>query len=332
MPSLDSTKLLSNFLFKIKVEDGLSSNTISSYHKDLELFLNFLIDRQLDFLSATEEILIDYLRSLDDAKLKPSSISRKISCLRKFYNFLEIEDAIKLNPVSNLELPKKSSKLPRFLSESEMVKLLDQLNRDKSEFGIRFSCMLEILYCAGLRISELLSIQVDSIYRNAENGSIKKFMVIRGKGNKERMVPLGVAAIKKLEEYLYVRKLNNYQSKWLFPGNVKASKIQKDKITKGYRRAKRNVIKEDKHMTRQHLHKMLKALARIVNVDEKKVHPHSIRHSFATHILENGIDIRILQELLGHSDISTTEIYTHLSSKKLEEAVKRFHPISLTKK
>lgn len=284
---------ISNFLIKLQAEDGLSKNTIISYGKDLELFEKFLGERKYSLKQVTPQILRDYLFALHQEKLKATSIARKISCLKNFFKFLVNENFLQNNPTLNLQAPKREAKLPKFLSEDEILKLLSEAESD-----LRLSCMLEVLYAAGLRVTELVSLPITAIQR--EGTSLRKYLLVKGKGGKERIAPLNKAAIAKLLKYLQERKI----SPWFFAGNS-----------------------PEKHLTRQGFHKMLKELALKAGIDPTRVHPHAIRHSFATHLLNSGVDLRVLQELLGHSDISTTEIYTHILDSKLKELVFKYHPL-----
>jgi len=285
---------ISDFLIKLQAEDGLSKNTIASYGKDLELFEKFLTEKKIELKQVNKQVLKDYLFLLHQEKLKATSIARKISCLKNFFKFLLNENFISDNPAMNLEAPKREAKLPKFLSEEEILKLLTAAEAD-----LRLSCMIEILYAAGLRVTELVSLPFVAVQR--EGATLRNYLIVKGKGDKERIAPLNKAAIKKLLEYLGKRE----ESPWLFPGYVKG-----------------------KHLTRQAFHKMLKDLAIAAGLDPARVHPHVIRHSFATHLLNNGVDLRVLQELLGHSDISTTEIYTHILDSKLRDLVFAHHPLS----
>lgn len=312
---------INNFLQKLRAEDGLAKNTILSYGKDLELFEKFLQKNKSDLLKVNLNILQDFIYYLHKSDLKSASISRKISCLKNFYKFLQLENLVKENVALQLKSPKKEAKLPKFLSKEEMFKLLDFVNNDNSEFGIKLSCMLEILYASGIRVSELVSLPMAAIIFDGEN--LQNYLIVKGKGAKERIAPLNKAAIRKLQQYLILRKNLGFEnSKWLFVGNFRFSKKEKEIVRKN----KLNFI--DSHLTRQRFHQMLKELARLVGIDETRVHPHVIRHSFATHLLNSGVDLRILQELLGHSDIATTEIYTHILDSKLKELIFKHHPLA----
>ena len=315
-----SLDLIANFLQKLRAEDGLSQNTILSYSKDLELFNDFLDGKNL--LKTNVNLLKDYIYQLHNDGLKSASIARKISCLKNFYKFLENENFIEQSPASKLKSPKSEAKLPKFLSEDEMLKLLNFANSDDSEFGIKLATMLEIIYASGLRVTELVSLPISAVQR--EGKSLRNYLIVKGKGGKERIAPLNKAAISRLLKYLKLRQELGFEnSKWLFVGNFRSSKAIK-KVT--LKKTLNSTIK-DAHLTRQRFHQMLKDLAVKAGVDPRRVHPHVIRHSFATHLLNSGVDLRILQELLGHSDIATTEIYTHILDSKLQELVLK-HPLS----
>lgn len=313
---------LKNFLNKIRSEDGLSNNTICSYKNDLELFLEFLNSKKVNYLTLNPDHIKAYLADLHEQKLKASSVSRKISALRNFYQFLTDEKIVKNNPLNNISKPKSDGKLPKFLTEDEIFKILDYINNDNSEFGIRLGCMLEILYASGLRVSELVSLPISAIEKGRD-GDLKNYLIVKGKGNKERIAPLNKASIIKLQQYLKLRSiiLSKSQSKWLFMGNIRSIRDNSEiKI--------RQLGIHDHHITRQRFHQMLKELSSKVGINPARVSPHVIRHSFATHLLNNGIDLRALQTLLGHSSISTTEIYTHIVDSKLQDLVFEHHPLS----
>jgi integrase/recombinase XerD len=322
---------VSNFLEKLRVEDGLSLNTVLSYGKDLELFNGFLTLKKTAFENVNSDNIKDYFDELHKKNLRPASVARKISVLKSFYKFLENENLIKVSPAVYLQSPKRENRLPKFLTETEIFKMLDFINGDKSEFGIKLSCMLEILYAAGLRVSELVTILANAIQETQDsscNKTLRNYLIVKGKGNKERIAPLNKSAVKMLVEYLEIRKkLGQDKSKWLFKGTVRASKKIGNKSGAGHK----NYPAADTHITRQRFHQMLKELALKAGIDPDRVYPHVIRHSFATHLLNSGIDLRVLQELLGHCDISTTEIYTHILDSKLKELVFKHHPLALEK-
>ena len=318
---MNNQELIILFIEKIKAEDGLSINTALSYQRDLELFVKFLNDVKIEIIKVDLLILRKYLSSLDKQGLKSSSVSRKMSCLKNFYKFLLQENFLNVNPTSELESPKKERHLPKFLNEEEILKLLEVVNKDESEFGLKLATMLEIMYSAGLRVSELVSLKFSCLA--FDDDEIRNYLMIKGKGEKERIVVLNKATIKILKKYLLFREaIGLKDSKWLFVGNARSSK------TKDLNDLEKKTRFSLKHITRQRFHGMLKELAHKVGIDPSRVHPHVIRHSFATHLLNNGIDLRLLQELLGHSDITSTEIYTHIMNTKLRQIVEEHHPLS----
>lgn len=320
---------IESFLNKIRAEDGLSLNTVLSYGRDLKGFEQFLQIAKLGVLDVDKGDLVKYLTYLHNQDLTAASVARKVSALKRFYLFLESDGFIKDNPSLELELPKLEKKLPKSLSAKEIFKMLDYVKKDLSEFGVKLSCMLEVLYASGLRVSELVSLRISDIGEVEQGGKkvLRNYLIVKGKGEKERIAPLNDAAISSLRKYLELRyNLGLADSKWLFPGVIRAKKDKDIKINIDSRK-KQLILSKDKHLTRQRFNQMLKELAIKVNIDPNKVHPHVIRHSFATHLLNNGVDLRVLQELLGHSDISTTEIYTHVEDLKLKDLVFGAHPL-----
>ena len=313
---------LANFLHKIRVENGLSKNTINSYRNDLILLEKYCLENSLDLIKCNSLDLQNYLSSTAQLGLKPASIHRKISTFKSFYNFLESENIISNNPAFDLNIPKRERKIPKFLNEDEVNRMLDVILQDQSEFGLKLSCMLEVMYSAGLRVSELVNLPVNSIIFNGD--SIADYIIVKGKGNKERIAPLNDTSKIILKKFLIKRKeVGLSYSKWLFVGNFRASR-QVNKIS-SHNPATYNF--EDKPISRQRFHRMLKELAIKAKIDPTRVHPHIFRHSFATHLLNKGADLRMIQELLGHSDISTTEIYTSVQENKLKQAVLQHHPL-----
>lgn len=287
----------------ISVERGSSLNTLESYGRDLRNCEAFLKEKNIELHTAKISHLRDYLISLHDRGMKSSSISRHLSALRQFYLFLVSDQIREDNPTSTMERPKSAHSLPKILSEAEVRQLLEEAQRNDSPEGKRLLALLEILYATGLRVSELIGLRYDSISSDGE------VLIVRGKGDKERMVPLSSYALKALNAYLKERStfLNPGQatSKWLFPSYGTSGKL-----------------------TRQRFGQLLKNLAIQANLDAKKISPHVVRHAFATHLLNHGADLVSLQNMLGHADISTTQIYTHVMKDKLEEAVMKHHPLS----
>jgi len=315
--------LITLFSSILIAENGLAKNTVSSYQNDLKLLSQFLATKNYGFADVDEPIFKSYLTELYKQGIKPSSLNRKISTFKNFFKFLAAEGYSKNNPTLNIDHTKNNQKLPKYLSEKEVFLMLDAVVNDNSHFGIRLSAMLEILYASGLRVSELVSLSISAIGKNFENGKItfKNYLIINGKGNKERIAPLNKTSIRILEKYLKAREeMGQGNSKWLFCGKIRINK-DKNQLNK----ATRKIV--DKHITRQRFNQMLKELAVKVGVNQDKVSPHIIRHSFASHLLSQGVDLRVLQELLGHSDISTTQIYTHIMDSKLRDLVFKHHPL-----
>ncbi len=323
-----SNYLIDEFIAVLIAENGLSKNTVTAYKSDLLLLDKFLLNNNCCLVNASENVIRKYLQELYCQAIKPSSLNRKISTIKLFFKFLVLQNQIKTNPSLNIDHVKNHQKLPKFLSEKEVFLMLNFVNQDNSPFGVRLSCMLEILYASGLRVSELVALPISAIGKNFDQGKIifKNYLIVNGKGNKERIAPLNQPSLKVIEKYLKVREeMGQNSSKWLFCGNHKTDK--KELKVRKINKAKKGLA--DEHLTRQRLNQMLKELADKVGIDKNKVSPHIIRHSFASHLLKQGIDLRVLQELLGHSDISSTQIYTHIMSEDLKKLVFDKHPLSL---
>ncbi|MGE5529781.1 MAG: site-specific tyrosine recombinase XerD [Patescibacteria group bacterium] len=291
--------LLQNFLNYLTVERGLARNTIESYGRDLRQYLTYLKERKqgMDLKSATQATVVGYLLHLQAQGRATATLSRSLAAIKAFYHFLARERLIERDPTVNLDAPRQEKRLPRILSVEEVARLLEQPDL-KTPSGIRDRAMLEVLYATGLRVSELVALTVDDI--NLEEGYLRCF----GKGAKERIVPLGSISGKYLAFYL------NHARKFLAaaPGET--------------------ILFLNHHgnrLTRQGFWKIIKKYADHLGI-ERGITPHTLRHSFATHLLENGADLRSVQEMLGHADISTTQIYTHLTKGKLKEVYDRTHP------
>lgn len=286
------------FLNYLSVERGLARNTIISYREDLNAYINFLTRRHIDALSkADKDDIVDFMLFQKDKGLNANSIARRIAAIKSFYRFLARERILKTDPTSLIDSPKLWKKIPETLTENEVGALLNQPNiRDKQ--GMRDRAILEILYAAGMRVSEAVNLKVDNV--NLEIG----FLRCTGKGNKERVIPIGRKAISSIKRYLCLSRphlLKNKESSVLFLNRF-GNKI-----------------------SRQSFWKIIKKYARKARI-KKPVRPHILRHSFATHLLERGADLRSVQEMLGHSNISTTQIYTHISRDRLKAIHKMFHP------
>jgi integrase/recombinase XerD len=307
-------KLTNLFLDMLAAEQGAGDNTLQAYRGDLDDLSGFLARAQATFLSSTTQTLRDYLADLETRGFKSSSVARKISSMRHLYRFLLNERIRSDDPAAILSGPKRGRSLPKVLSIADVDRLLTQAKSladaaDKSPLqkvrALRLSCLLEILYATGLRVSELVALPLSAARRDA------RMIVVRGKGNKERLVPLNETSKQAIADYLAALdaaskdKNKTAQSKWLFPSSG-----------------------ESGHLTRQHFARDLKELAAAAGIAARLVSPHVLRHAFASHLLHNGADLRIVQTLLGHTDISTTQIYTHVVEERLKSLVRDLHPLA----
>lgn len=298
------------FLEKLVVEQGLSKNSVYAYRKDLIDYSNYLISNNKQLLSKTQEDLVRFVEYLRiKANLTPRSIARKISSIKNFYNFLILEKITSYNPAVFIDPPKFYKPLPSILSIEQINKLLLAANHNKSPEGIRLNCMVQLLYATGLRVSELVEMKLNNI-SIVNNICINNIIHIIGKGNIERVVLINNQTVQALNEYLaiknnFVKKsLNNKMINFLFPGDGKLG-----------------------HITRQNFAVSLKNIATMAGISSNLISPHTLRHSFASHLLQGGADLRAIQELLGHADISTTQMYLHLNDKQLKETLQKFHPL-----
>ena len=273
------------FLEAMSAEIGRSENTLSAYDSDLIAAQ----DAIGDLVNANANDIQNYLSGLPD---KASSIARKASALRSFYKFLMLEKIIKTNPTKNLELPKQSKPLPKYLSESEIELLISSAGDIKTSTRLR--CMIELLYASGLRVSELCELPMSA--------NLGDRLLIHGKGAKERLVPMHEGAQHALHKWL---ELRDSDSKYIFPTRAASG-----------------------HITRDGFFKILKKCAVLAGIDPNRVTPHVLRHSFASHLLAGGANLRAIQTMLGHEDIATTQIYTHVLPEKLSETVKKAHPLA----
>jgi integrase/recombinase XerD len=247
--------------------------------------------------------LENYLSKFVNKGFEKTSLARKISSYTQFFDYLINEKLINNSPVKNIKQPKLENKLPALISIDDIQKLINFSRKDKSNLGVRLNCMIEIMYATGIRVSELVTMTLASLYQD------KNFIIISGKGNKERLIPISKDTQNTINEYLKIRKLffkKDIEVKWLFPS--KKSKTG--------------------HITRQRYSQLLLDLSNEANLKIKKISPHKLRHAFASHLLANGADLRSLQQMLGHEDISTTQIYTHILDERLKQIVKDKHPLS----
>ena len=283
---------LSEYKQYLIVEKGLSKNTIYSYLRDLIAFSNFIGE---EYEINHKEHIHLYLKELSKTNCT-NSISRKLVSLRMLYIFLVKENIVKENLMSSFTLPKRDKKLPIVLSQEEMIEILDGIIVCDA-ISSRNRCMVELLYATGMRISELLNLTLKDL--NIKMGFIK----VIGKGNKERMIPIGSYVGEILEQYI-----NDYRAEF----NIKNDSLL-------------FFNKHGQRLSREEFYSILQTIVNSTSIT-KKVSPHTFRHTFATHLLENGADLRSIQELLGHSDISTTTIYTHISNQKIRSEYQQFHP------
>lgn len=287
------------FLEYLTVELGLSANTRQAYERDLRLFCKTLGFKNSDALvNVSREQITGYMTQLKEKGLAAATIARKLAAIKAFYRFMTAEGYMDANPAEVVEAGTKGIKLPRVLSEDEVVRLLSQPDITTAE-GFRDRTMLEVLYATGMRVSELINLTLERVDLNM------KYIIAFGKGSKERIVPLGSVAAEFLQHYL--------------------EKVR-PKLTHAGRNTNIVFLAFGGHeLTRQRFWQIIRAYGRKANIN-KALTPHILRHSFATHLLDNGADLRSVQELLGHSDISTTQIYTHLTNKRLRDIYAKAHP------
>lgn len=287
------------FLEYLTVELGLSANTRQAYERDLRLFCKTLGLKNSDALiNVSREQITGYMTKLKEKGLAAATIARKLAAIKAFYRFMTAEGYMDANPAEVVEAGTKGIKLPRVLSEDEVVRLLNQPDITTAE-GFRDRTMLEVLYATGMRVSELISLTLERVDLNM------KYIIAFGKGSKERIVPLGSVAAEFLQHYLE---------------KVRPKLTHEDRNT--------NIVFlafGGHELTRQRFWQIIRGYGRKANIN-KALTPHILRHSFATHLLDNGADLRSVQELLGHSDISTTQIYTHLTNKRLRDIYAKAHP------
>jgi len=304
-------EIIDKILGIICLEKGLSQNTKTAYTKDISLAFDWFKNKNIDCFRANEKNFRDLFFFLQSKYYKPSSLSRKLSSYKQFYDVLKAEGYININPLSNLESFKKIKNLPKSLSEGHLTFLLseaknnlknvEQNNFTKKMKLLRILTILEILYSTGMRVSELVSLPLSDFIK------IKDLLQIKGKGDVYRYVAFNKESKKMIEMWLLQRSSVEkfLKNKYVFPGNNGVG-----------------------HITRQSVYMHLSELSKSINMDSEKISPHKIRHSFATHMLNRGADLRSLQKLLGHADISTTEIYTKVQSKRLSGLVNDIHPLN----
>jgi len=300
--------LIESFLEMMSAERGASINTLSAYRRDLLDFSAHRAQKAGSLRSATRDDIKAYLVFLSRSGVSGATQSRRLSALRQLYGFLYSEEVRSDDPTDAIEAPRRVRPLPRTLSHDDMNALIVAA-RDlakKSADGVRLACMLEVLYASGLRVSELVSLPLSAA--RARDG----FLLVRGKGQKERLAPLNRTAQQMIADYLKVRDTflptgvrRTHAERFLFPSRG-----------------------AEGHLTRRRCHQMLKQLAIAANLDPQKLSPHVLRHAFATHLVEGGADLRSVQSMLGHADIATTQIYTHVAKDHLAKVVEAAHPLA----
>ena len=304
--------LIELFLDMVAAERGGGANTLAAYGRDLQDFATYLAAKRRAVATAATDDVRGYLATLGKRGFAATSVARRLSAIRQLYRFLSAEGHRRDDPAAILEGPKRGRTVPRILSIAQVDALLAAARRAGEAAALsalerlraaRMTCLIEVLYATGLRVSELVSLPASAAEREA------RMLVVRGKGDKERLVPLNENAKQAMRDYLALRAAASPQagagSKWLFPS-----------------------FGESGHLTRQHFARDLKALAAAAGLSTEAVSPHVLRHAFATHLLHNGADLRVVQTLLGHADISTTQIYTHVLEERLKSLVRDLHPLA----
>ncbi|MGO9786141.1 MAG: site-specific tyrosine recombinase XerD [Stellaceae bacterium] len=295
---------LEAFLEMLAAERGSAAPTLAAYRNDLDQAAAFLKRRDSSLKSASSDDLRRYLATLSHLGHSARTSARRLSALRQFYRFLALEGVRKDDPAAALESPRLPRSLPKILAEDEAGRLIAQARKMKGPEGARLLCLIELLYGAGLRVSELVGLPVAAAKRD------RRFLIVRGKGAKERLAPLSRHSRRALDAYLELRAKflkEGESSRFLFPSRG----------TEG-------------HLTRRRCGQLLKALARASGIDERRLSPHVLRHAFASHLVDGGADLRSVQEMLGHADIATTQIYTHVQSERLKRVIIN-HPLARKK-
>ncbi|AYV69896.1 MULTISPECIES: site-specific tyrosine recombinase XerD [Niallia] len=291
---------LKDFIHYLLVEKGLASNTLVSYERDLKSYIKYMKNvEQCNLKEIQRSHIIRFLGFLKDQGKSSKTIARHIASIRAFHQFLFRDRVLEEDPTVHIETPQAERTLPKVLSMEEVEALLDFPHKN-DHYGLRDKAMLELLYATGIRVSELINLNMDDVHLTMG------FIRCIGKGNKERIIPIGGAATRALEDYLH-------QGRPTFLNQKKSTEHSLFLNHHGNR------------LTRQGFWKILKRLGKEAHI-EKEITPHTLRHSFATHLLENGADLRAVQEMLGHADISTTQIYTHVTKTRLKDVYSQFHP------
>ncbi len=309
-PRASDEALVELFLDMLAAERGAGENTLSAYRNDLDDMSAHLRAAGRTVATATTDDLRGFIASLAERGFKASSLARRLSAVRQVYRFLYAEGKRADNPAAVLEGPKRARTLPKVLSIADVDALLKHARANSENAkqplaqrlrATRLLCLLEVVYATGLRVSELVALPATAARRD------ERMLIVRGKGGKERLVPLNKQAKRAMSEYLELRATTerDAKSKWLFPS-----------------------FGEQGHLTRQHFARELKALGQACGIRSERLSPHVLRHAFASHLLHNGADLRVVQTLLGHADISTTQIYTHVLEERLKALVRDLHPLA----
>lgn len=296
------SEIIRSFAEMMTAERGASPNTVAAYSRDLSDCEDFLKSRGTLLENAKTDELRKYLAFVANQGLSPKTQARRLSAIREFFKYLFTENIRKDNPSDALDTPRLGRSLPKYLSEREINALLDAVEKLRPVQKARTKALLEVLYASGLRVSELVSLPLGAAVTK------EYYLIVRGKGDKDRMVPLTDAAKKALTEWLPVREKilpKGRHSRWLFPSAGKSG-----------------------HLTRAAFFHDLKTLAVLADIPPERVSPHVIRHSFASHLVAHDADLRTVQQMLGHADISTTQIYTHILDDRLKSTVEKSHPLA----
>ena len=296
---------LEAFLEMLAAERGAARLTLAAYRNDLIDLSGFLAARGIGLDAADAGALHDYIAAAGTRRLAPRTLARRLSAIRQFYRFLLTDGLRADDPTSGLDTPRLGRPLPKVMSEAEVARLIATAEAWPDEEGVRLRCVLELLYATGLRITELVTLPLAAAQRDP------RFMLVRGKGGKERVVPLSAPSRQALADYLACRKAflpEGAASRFLFPSRGREG-----------------------HLTRQRCGQLLKELALGANLDPARLSPHVLRHAFASHLLDHGADLRSVQQMLGHADIATTQIYTHVQGDRLRRLVEAAHPLARRK-
>ena len=295
--------MLDAFLEMMAAERGAARHTLDAYRRDLADWRAFLIGRSGELAAADGDAIRAYLAAMAERGLKPATAARRLAAIRQFYRFLYLEGRRADDPTMHIDTPKLGRRLPKLLEEEEIEALIAAARDREGPVALRLTALLELLYATGLRISELVGLPLSALSPD------RTVLTVRGKGGKERMVPIGGAAREALAAWLGVRPFyvpDPSRQRWLFPSRGKAG-----------------------HLTRQRVAQLLKALAPDAGIDPARLSPHVLRHAFASHLVAHGADLRAVQAMLGHADIATTQIYTHVQTERLAAVVERHHPLAV---